>query len=187
MHPTGSEDNRAAGPTWTPGFSQPAAGMTASAHRKPPASRFVRDQMLHRRAPANSFGRALARKLNLNSLASWSKDEIEKGLNQLYHIRTWPQRVVGKARYIGTSDVSYKGIWARKATTCFKESDESNDKVSDSGWLKGAREASEVPRSGVGYPTSRRLFVQRGPVPCTPHLHGVPIDSTQERERDTHG
>ncbi|RRT85746.1 hypothetical protein B296_00005591 [Ensete ventricosum] len=158
MHPTGSEDNRAAGPTWTPGFSQPGAGMTASAHRNPPASRFVRDQMLppvpgaavsiHQPPPGtrellapcrksgsssywlrsmsvvtDGFSRALARKFNLNSLASWSKDEIEKCLNQLYHIRTWPQRVMGKARYIRTSDMSYKGILARKAITCFVESE----------------------------------------------------------------
>ncbi|RZR92930.1 hypothetical protein BHM03_00021300 [Ensete ventricosum] len=46
------------------------------------------------------LGRELARKLSLNSYVSELKEETDDGLSRLYHIRTWPLRIVGKARHI---------------------------------------------------------------------------------------
>lgn len=69
-----------------------------------------------RRIAMDGLGRTLAR--NLNSLASWSKDEIEDDLSRLYHTRAEPQRVVGNARHIRASKVPYRAIWALKAMTC---------------------------------------------------------------------
>ncbi|RZR78561.1 hypothetical protein BHM03_00003980 [Ensete ventricosum] len=48
----------------------------------------------------------LAMKLSSNSLARWSKDEMEDDFSWLYHIRAGPLRVVGKVRHIKTSKVS---------------------------------------------------------------------------------
>ncbi|RRT49686.1 hypothetical protein B296_00050452 [Ensete ventricosum] len=42
------------------------------------------------------LGQELAMKLSSNSLAKWSKDEMEDGFNRLYHIRADPWRVVEK-------------------------------------------------------------------------------------------
>ncbi|RWW17760.1 hypothetical protein GW17_00018298 [Ensete ventricosum] len=56
----------------------------------------------------------LAKKLNSNSLASWSKDEIEKGFNQLHHIHAGPRRVLREARHIRVLDMLYRAILARK-------------------------------------------------------------------------
>ncbi|RRT86156.1 hypothetical protein B296_00003609 [Ensete ventricosum] len=42
------------------------------------------------------LGQELAMKLSSNSLAKWSKDEMEDDFNWLYHIRVGPLRVVGK-------------------------------------------------------------------------------------------
>lgn len=61
-----------------------------------------------RRIAMDSLGRTLAK--NLNSLASWSKDEIEDDLSRLYHTRAKPQRVVGNAQLIRASKVSYRAI-----------------------------------------------------------------------------
>ncbi|RRT85954.1 hypothetical protein B296_00004125 [Ensete ventricosum] len=66
----------------------------------------------------DGFNLALARKLNLNSLASLPKDEIEKGFNQLYHIRTGPYRVVRETQHIKALGMPYRPIWAQKAATC---------------------------------------------------------------------
>ncbi|RRT54882.1 hypothetical protein B296_00023037 [Ensete ventricosum] len=52
------------------------------------------------------LGQALAKKFNSNSFVSWSNDEIEDGLSQLYHIRAGPLDVVGKAWYISVLEVS---------------------------------------------------------------------------------
>ncbi|RRT72498.1 hypothetical protein B296_00021723 [Ensete ventricosum] len=71
----------------------------------------------------NGFDLVLARKLNSSSLAKWSKDEIKKGLSRLYHIHAGPRRLVGKARHIRASDVSYRAIWARKVVTCYAGSE----------------------------------------------------------------
>ncbi|RRT74528.1 hypothetical protein B296_00018204 [Ensete ventricosum] len=54
--------------------------------------------------------RELAMKLSSNSLARWSKDEMEDDFNRLYHIRAGPLRVVGKARHINASEVSQRAI-----------------------------------------------------------------------------
>ncbi|RWW62633.1 hypothetical protein BHE74_00030243 [Ensete ventricosum] len=48
----------------------------------------------------------LAMKLSSNSLANWSKDEMEDDFLQLYHIRAGPRSVVGKVRHISASEVS---------------------------------------------------------------------------------
>ncbi|RWW09999.1 hypothetical protein GW17_00026486 [Ensete ventricosum] len=49
---------------------------------------------------AVGLGRELAMKLSSNFLGRWSKDEMEDGFSQPYHIRASPMRVVGKARHI---------------------------------------------------------------------------------------
>ncbi|RRT83646.1 hypothetical protein B296_00003851 [Ensete ventricosum] len=82
------------------------------------AHRLSRCHLLPRSATAYGFGLALVKKMNLNSLASWLKDEVERGFNRLYHIRARPLRVVGKAQHINMLDVSYRAIWTRKAVTC---------------------------------------------------------------------
>ncbi|RWW52680.1 hypothetical protein BHE74_00040886 [Ensete ventricosum] len=74
--------------------------------------------LIPRRDATVGFGRALARKLASNSLASWSKEWIEAGDRQLYHPRAITHKVVGKARHIMASDVSYKAICALNAATC---------------------------------------------------------------------
>ncbi|RWW59840.1 hypothetical protein BHE74_00033222 [Ensete ventricosum] len=50
--------------------------------------------------------RELAMKLSSNSFARESKEEMDDGLSQLYHIRVGPPRVVGKVRHIRESEVS---------------------------------------------------------------------------------
>ncbi|RWW72924.1 hypothetical protein BHE74_00019233, partial [Ensete ventricosum] len=64
------------------------------------------------------LGRALARKFNSNSFANRSNKDIEAGLRREYQVLAGPLRVVGKARHISASDVSYKAIWVRNAAMC---------------------------------------------------------------------
>ncbi|RWW38727.1 hypothetical protein BHE74_00056022 [Ensete ventricosum] len=101
----------------------------------------------------------LARKLNSNSLASWSKDEIEKGFNQLHHIHAGPRRVLREARHIRALDMLYRAILARKISSnqqltwrnwARNEYEELDDKVFGSGWPVGAGGASEVSCSSRG-------------------------------------
>ncbi|RRT42708.1 hypothetical protein B296_00056928 [Ensete ventricosum] len=53
---------------------------------------------------AVGLGQELAMKLSLNSLANWSKDEMEDDFIRLYHIRAGPRSVVGKVRQISASE-----------------------------------------------------------------------------------
>ncbi|RWV76796.1 hypothetical protein GW17_00062482 [Ensete ventricosum] len=57
------------------------------------------------------FGWELVIKLSSNSFARESKEEMDDDLSRLYHILAGPLRVVGKARHISGSDVSYRVIW----------------------------------------------------------------------------
>ncbi|RZR74730.1 hypothetical protein BHM03_00041966 [Ensete ventricosum] len=74
--------------------------------------------LIPRRDAAVGFSRALARKLALNSLASWSKEWIDEDGNRLYHSRAIPRKIVGKARHIMASDMPYKTIYALNAMIC---------------------------------------------------------------------
>ncbi|RRT83423.1 hypothetical protein B296_00017726 [Ensete ventricosum] len=65
-----------------------------------------------------SLGRALARKFNSNSFANRSNEDIEVGLRREYQVLAGPLSVVGKARHISASDMSYRAIWARNAAMC---------------------------------------------------------------------
>ncbi|RRT75567.1 hypothetical protein B296_00008952 [Ensete ventricosum] len=66
----------------------------------------------------DGLGHTLARKWSLNSLASWSKYEIEDGLSRLSHTQAGPRRIVGNVRYIRVSYVLYRAIWAQKMVMC---------------------------------------------------------------------
>ncbi|RRT60588.1 hypothetical protein B296_00041376 [Ensete ventricosum] len=74
--------------------------------------------LIPRRDAVVGFGRALARKLASNSLASWSKEWMKVSSSWLYHPRATPRRVIGKAQHIMASDVSYKAICTLNVTTC---------------------------------------------------------------------
>ncbi|RWV90593.1 hypothetical protein GW17_00047190 [Ensete ventricosum] len=69
-------------------------------------SRFDLFSTVNRAEATTGLGQALAKKFNSNSFVSWSNDEIEDGLSQLYHIRARPLDVVGKAWYISVLEVS---------------------------------------------------------------------------------
>ncbi|RWW55387.1 hypothetical protein BHE74_00037976 [Ensete ventricosum] len=68
--------------------------------------------LITRRDMVVGFGQALARKLALNSLASWSKEWMEASDSRLYHFRAIPHRVVGKVWHIMASNMTYKAIYA---------------------------------------------------------------------------
>ncbi|RRT33582.1 hypothetical protein B296_00049892 [Ensete ventricosum] len=63
-----------------------------------------------RREATVGFGRVLAKKFSSNSFANKSNEDIETGLRRQYHVLVGPLRVVGKARHINASDVSYTAI-----------------------------------------------------------------------------
>ncbi|RZR92907.1 hypothetical protein BHM03_00021294, partial [Ensete ventricosum] len=68
-----------------------------------------------RREAVVGFGHALAKKFSSNSFANRSNEDIDAGLRQEYQVLPGPLRVVGKARHISASEVSYTAIWARNA------------------------------------------------------------------------
>ncbi|RRT68484.1 hypothetical protein B296_00010367 [Ensete ventricosum] len=61
--------------------------------------------LIPRRDAAVDFGRALAKKFSLNSLASWSNQKIEEGLRQLYYTWAGPRKVVGNAQHNKAPDL----------------------------------------------------------------------------------
>ncbi|RRT64594.1 hypothetical protein B296_00016280 [Ensete ventricosum] len=63
-----------------------------------------------RREAVVGFGRALAKKCSSNSFANKSNEDIEAGCRRQHHVLADPLRVVGKARHINASDVSYRAI-----------------------------------------------------------------------------